>query len=192
MLKAEHWLKETAEGAEVETSEFLAALVRLQKPKLCLETGTAHGQTAEKIGKALLLNGFGVLHSCETEMDRVEASIERVKGLPVTVHHIQGIEFIRNWTGETFDFAFVDSWWNPVRMEEILELGTRMSPYGFLCLHDVCQNYGVTYDRFADQFGWMNLVFHTPYGLAVWQAPGPESWRFKYGGGGKMVELHEA
>jgi len=44
------WSKETPEGAEIETSELLAAMVRHQKPKWVLETGTA--------AVALLSGGF--------------------------------------------------------------------------------------------------------------------------------------
>ncbi|BAP55436.1 hypothetical protein THII_1139 [Thioploca ingrica] len=54
---------------EIELIEFIYTLVRLLKPKFCLETGTWRGFLAETIGCALQQNGRGRLISLEKEAD---------------------------------------------------------------------------------------------------------------------------
>jgi predicted O-methyltransferase YrrM len=177
------WRKETPEGAEIETSELLAALVRHQKPLRCLETGTAWGQTAQHIGQALKWNGRGNLVTCDIE-SRPEA-LARIKDLPVEFLQIKGIELIEQQESG-LDFVFIDSWWQQIRIEEVHAVIPKMAPGGLLCLHDVSQNYGLVY-RAAQESKWPNLVLHTPYGLAIFQAPGKEECI----GAGKMVDLQE-
>lgn len=176
------YTKETPEGAEIETSELLAALIRHQKPFRCLETGTAHGQTAEAIGRALRQNGRGILHTCDIERKPILA--DRLRDLPVVFHEKRGIDLINEMTFE-WDFVFIDSWWCPVRIEEVEAVVPKINPGGYLCLHDSSQNYRSVYDAALAASGWPSMVFHAPYGLAVLRRPSDDDWS----GVGKPVEL---
>ena len=64
--------------AEVETLEFLYALVRLTKPWICLETGAWHGHAASAIGRALRENGFGTLYTLECEGESADVARRRL------------------------------------------------------------------------------------------------------------------
>ena len=169
------WSKETHEGAESETSELLAAIVRHQKPLWCLETGTAHGQTSEAIGRALLANGRGQLWSCDIDRARVHNSRARVEGLPVQIFEQTGESLIRSivegMPDRRVDFCFIDSWWQPVRIEEVELVVPIIAPGGYLCLHDTCQNYAQVFETALRLTGWPHLVFHAPYGVSVFQKP---------------------
>lgn len=176
------WSKETPEGAEIETSELLASLVRHQKPIRCLETGTAWGQSAYYIGRALRDNGIGELLTCDIELK--PDAIKRIFGLPVVFHEKRGIDLI-NEQLDGINFAFIDSWWCPVRIEEALAIIPKMAPGGLLCLHDPSQNYASVYEAALAASGWPSMVFHAPYGLAVLRRPSDADWS----GVGKPVEL---
>jgi predicted O-methyltransferase YrrM len=180
----ELWSKESPEGAEIETSELLASLVRHQKPIQCLETGTAHGQTAEAIGKALQANGRGELFTCDIDLARVHNARGRVEGLPVKILCQPGIEFIQT-SDMIWDFVFIDSWWVDVRIEEMRAVVPKIAPGGLLCLHDPSQNYKWVYDKTVETVSWPNIVFHAPYGLAVFRKPSDEDWS----GVGKEIQL---
>jgi predicted O-methyltransferase YrrM len=159
-------------GAETETGDLLYGVVRLTKPLRCLETGTAMGDTAFRIGTALKENGLGHLYTCEIDDKSFAHSTERLKDLPVTVIQKKGIEVITE-AEEGFDFVFIDSWWIPVRTEEVLALVSqvKVNPRGIVCLHDVCQNYAPVSEALASASGWPNIIFHAPYGISMFQAP---------------------
>jgi predicted O-methyltransferase YrrM len=55
------YLKRDGESSTVNESHFLAALIRVIKPKTCVETGTHNGCTAKAIGDALRKNRSGHL-----------------------------------------------------------------------------------------------------------------------------------
>lgn len=57
-------------AAEDEVADFIAALVRLVKPRRVLEVGTAYGHTSAKIGTALQANGFGELDTIDGNKSR--------------------------------------------------------------------------------------------------------------------------
>lgn len=182
------WSKETPEGAEIETSELLASIVRHQKPEWVLETGTAHGQTAEAMGKALKANGRGELWSCDIDRFRVHNARARVEGLPVQIFEQTGESLIRSIAegipDRQLNMVFIDSWWCPVRIEEVELVIPLIAPGGYLCLHDCDQNYFGVYEA-AMKTGWPSMVFHAPYGLAVLRRPSDNDWS----GVGKEVTL---
>lgn len=177
------WRKRSELGAEVETGELLYGIVRLAKPELCAETGTGHGDTAFYIATALGENGAGHLHTAETDPDSIVLAREHLRNLPATVHATKGIDLIRS-IGTPIDFAFIDSWWVPVRIEEIEAIHPKMSSHGILVLHDTCQNYGNVHDRVLELTHWQHLVFQTPYGVSVFQK-GPPDFSYR----GRMVDL---
>jgi hypothetical protein len=79
------WSAYDPDTAEVEVIELVVAFVRGLKPELVLETGTGHGVTAERIGRALVANGHGRLVTIEIDPPRAEAARRRCAGLPVEV-----------------------------------------------------------------------------------------------------------
>jgi predicted O-methyltransferase YrrM len=81
----EFWHSADDESTEFEVTELVGALVRATQPELVVETGTAWGQTAEAIGRALAANGHGRLVSLEVDRDRALAARRRCAGLPVTI-----------------------------------------------------------------------------------------------------------
>jgi hypothetical protein len=99
----------------------------------------------------------------------------RVEGLPVKVLCQSGIEFIQT-SDMTWDFCFIDSWWCPVRIEEVEAVIPKINPGGYLCLHDPSQNYKSVYDVALGKSGWPSMVFHAPYGLAVLRRPCEDDW----------------
>jgi predicted O-methyltransferase YrrM len=173
MYKFGLWQREGEMAAERETGELLHSIVRLIKPQLVIETGTANGSTAYQMGLALKANGFGRLITCDTDQSSVAFSSARCADLPVEVRHCKGIELIEQ--ADEIDFAFVDSWWNAIRLEELRLLADKIKPRGLLALHDVCHNYRPVYDAFQGERNWPSVVFHAPLGLGLWQKPG--DWR---------------
>jgi predicted O-methyltransferase YrrM len=172
MYKFGLWQREGEMAAEREVGELLYGLVRLIKPINVIETGSANGSTAFQIGLALKANGQGLLQTCDTDEACVARTSFRCAKLPVQVHQSKGIELIEKLWDETIDFAFVDSWWNDVRTEELLKLASKIKPRRFLALHDANHNYKPSYERFTEQNPWQNVVFHSPLGLSLWQKPG--------------------
>jgi predicted O-methyltransferase YrrM len=156
---------------EVEVGEFLHGLVRLVKPRLCLETGTYVGDSAEQIGKALLKNGFGRLLTCDVDPETVKAASIRLQGLPVTVMESQGKVLIQSVSLTDIDFVFIDSGIQPVRLEELELLGNHnVAPLGIVAMHDVGFDCAELYDYFQ-QLHWPHLVFPSIVGLAIFQRP---------------------
>ena len=76
------------------------------QPRYVVETGSAWGQTAEAIGRALLRNGHGILDTIEPDNERSVRTAMRTEGLPVRVHKVPSMDFV---PAMTIDFAFFDS-----------------------------------------------------------------------------------
>ena len=68
--------------------------VQALQPDLVIETGSAFGVTAELIGKALLNNGQGILHTIEPVADRADATRKRCEELPVVVEQMSSMDFV--------------------------------------------------------------------------------------------------
>lgn len=81
----EWWHSADDESTELEVTELVAAFVRALQPELVLESGTAFGQTAEAIGRALVANGHGELLTTEIDLERAAIASDRCTGLPVSV-----------------------------------------------------------------------------------------------------------
>jgi predicted O-methyltransferase YrrM len=72
-------------AVELETADFLYALVRLLKPRLVLESGTGRGYASAFIGTALADNGYGTLITYEPLQAFADEARTRLVGLPVDV-----------------------------------------------------------------------------------------------------------
>jgi hypothetical protein len=102
----EYWHSADSDSTEYEVTALVAAFVTALQPEFVVETGTAFGQTAEAVGRALLRNGHGRLVTLETDPDRATFSRERCAGLPVEVLEIASLDYKPK---DAIDFAWFDS-----------------------------------------------------------------------------------
>lgn len=91
-------------GVELETAEFLYALVRAIKPKVVLEAGTGKGYASAFIAGALKENDRGNLVTYEPIPEFAAEARRRLAGLPAIV--VDGDS--SQYTG-TPDLVFLDS-----------------------------------------------------------------------------------
>jgi predicted O-methyltransferase YrrM len=158
-------------GVAAEEGALLFGIVRMLKPKVCIETGTLVGDSAFWIGLALRDNGFGCLVTCDTDKNRIEPAKERLKGLPVGVILQAGRDLIRT-AGSKFDFVHIDSGSPAERLEELTILDEQnIAPGGIVCWHDACVGYTAMYDSFSAKHDWPHLVMPSVVGLAIFQRP---------------------
>jgi hypothetical protein len=156
--------------SEVETIEFLHALVRLTKPGYCVETGTWLGHSAEAIGLALRQNGRGSLDTIEFDAEVAAATRERLASLAeiVEVHNRSSLEFT---PCDTIDFLLLDSALD-IRVAEFERYRRHLKAGALVIYHDTrindCQleNMVLPYIH-AGILSALN--FATPRGLLVCQ-----------------------
>jgi predicted O-methyltransferase YrrM len=173
-----HKRDDSLEGVTDEVGDLLYALVRMTKPKVCIETGTHIGDSAEKIGRALQANGSGYLLTCDISDVWVASASERLKDLPVRVIKASGNEILRNRPDtpdgkrDLMDFVFIDSGTAQERCDELMLLNeSNIAPLGIVAWHDACVGYPNMYDAFAPARDWPHLVFPSIVGIAVFQRP---------------------
>lgn len=155
-----------------EEADLLYGIVRMLKPKVCLETGTYLADSAFRIGQALRDNdNGGHLTTCDTTNEMVDAARSKLASLPVTVIKSKGVDLIAG-TEPPFDFVFIDSGSPEVRAEELHLLGPHnVSPYGIVVVHDLCVDYQSLYDILVP-WDWPHLVFDSQVGIGIFQRPG--------------------
>lgn len=160
----ERWQAVDCSAAEVEVSDFLAALVRFLKPDWVLETGTYLGITAQKIGRALRENGVGRLITLEVNPEYAEAARLRCEGLPVDV--IVG-ESSKYRPSNFFNLAFFDSRQED-RVLNFLKFRVWLGG-AIVCFHDTAPHHLVGKDvKKAERRGLIKTInFHTPRGLTI-------------------------
>ena len=157
-------------GVEQEVGALLYGLVRMTKPRICIETGTLVGDSAEWIGRALRDNGFGRLITCDIDPERIEPAIERLKELPVDVKQMHGQDLLDG--SGMMDFVHIDSGDPQCREKELMSLGDHnISPGGLVCWHDACVSYENMYGSFAAARDWPHLVLPSNVGVAIFQRP---------------------
>lgn len=172
----DRWHSTDDHSTEVEVSELIAGLVRGTQPDYVVETGSAWGQTAEAIGKALQANGHGWLVSLEPDPERAEFARERCAGLPVHIRKTISLAFI---PGEPIDLLFSDSLF-PLRLEEFRKFERDMPSGALVVFHDTAPGAGGgqlgNYRGLSDQIAaelphipWLNL--RTPRGVMIGQIP---------------------
>jgi len=128
-------------AAENEVADFIAALVRLVKPRRVLELGTAFGHTSKKIGLALQENGFGELDTLEIKRNRWEEARKRCEGLPINLH----LKSYEDWKpdGLFYDMAFFDSD-RANRDAEYKLFKPYLNEFATLIFHDAGEQHHVT------------------------------------------------
>ena len=156
--------------AEVETLEFLYALVRLIKPRLVLETGTWRGFAAAAMGRALRENGRGkmVTIECDLYSHREAAGlIARTNLLDIVeVIHGSSLEFELS---ESADFLLFDSDLS-IRGAEYEHFRPFFAPGALILFHDTSFEHRVVRDDLGPLFqkGELDGFFlSTPRGLSI-------------------------
>jgi predicted O-methyltransferase YrrM len=149
-------------ASEIELYDFLYGFIRLLKPSVVVETGCHRGFSSEAIGKALKVNGFGTLDTCDIEQIFVDATYQRTKGLPVNVHLTSAMSMLENI--KNVEFAFIDSGTGRVQEAKALNL----APHAYVLLHDAHQQ---DYPGFnaIKAFGWTAMKLPTPVGLGIFE-----------------------
>ena len=173
-----HKRDDSLSGVTDEVGDLLYALVRMTKPKVCIETGTHIGDSAERIGRALQANGTGYLLTCDVNDVWVNSASERLRDLPVRVIKAAGRDIIANRTDtpstnrDPFEFVFIDSGEEKERIEELMMLDeSNVAPLGIVAWHDACVGYPNMYEQFSAARNWPHLIFPSIVGIAVWQRP---------------------
>ena len=184
-------LFETVDGNATETEylELLQALIRVQKPERCLETGTYEGHGTRAIVKALVNNGRGHLATVETDIGRVIAATKQFQSKTCNVVHGDSLAYLAEYRGAPFDFVFLDSH-IPIRPDELRLLCERqlLAPEALIAIHDTsrlrtinfqgtpCPESAIFYQKMEallDQYFWLK-PFTFPYsrGMMLLRAQG--------------------
>lgn len=133
------WRAYDGMGTEVEVLYFLYSLVRMLKPKICVETGTWTGYGASYIGQALKDNGGGMLITAEPDMNKFGEATSLIHKLGlvdyVACKSLTGEEVIKGLFDTPIDFAFLDSDWD-TRLRELDLLKVGLSRSGIIAIHD--------------------------------------------------------
>lgn len=132
---------------EAEVGDFLWGLVRVLQPRFVVETGTADGDTTERIGAALAANGAGQCFSIEIGSSRAQRAAKRLRDLPVTV--LCGNSLAFDWSTvlppePQVDFVFIDG--GAERVNEFLRLKPYLAPGAFVAFHDTGNGLKVSED----------------------------------------------
>jgi predicted O-methyltransferase YrrM len=169
----EWWTSTDDHSTEIEVSDLIYGIVRGVQPDFCIETGTAWGQTAERIGQALFVNSHGRLVSLDTDPERVEFSARRCRGLPVEVLCMSAMEYTPT---EEIGFAFFDSLFN-LRVPEFLRYADNMRSGTVVAFHDSAPGHGggqfpsgrdLLNEIVAELGSVLDLVhFPTPRGITI-------------------------
>jgi predicted O-methyltransferase YrrM len=169
---SEPWLWSMFDGwtAELETIEFLYALVRLVKPRFVLETGTWHGMAALAMGSGLRDNGRGALASIELDTSSHAVAQQRIRDVELENHVrlVRGssLEFMPD---QPIDMALFDSELS-LRGKEFAHYQPYLAAGALVLFHDTSITHSVVAESvnklLAD--GILEGFFlPTPRGLAV-------------------------
>jgi predicted O-methyltransferase YrrM len=156
--------------AELETIEFLFALVRLVKPNFVLETGTWHGIAALAMGSGLRDNGRGRLLSIELDAKSHAVAQQRIRDadLESRVRLVCGssLDFVPD---QPIDLVLFDSDLS-LRSKEFAHYQPYLAPGALVLFHDTSSTHTVVAESvnklLADRI-LEGFLLPTPRGLAV-------------------------
>lgn len=162
-LHPEWWHAPDDDTTEIEVSELVASFVRALQPEVVIETGTAWGQTAQLIGKALRRNGHGHLFSTEVNAERVAFARRRCARLPVTVLEQPSLTFS---PPGPVGLAWLDSF-IPIRVQEAQALRPWLARGAVVGFHDCGPQHAYRPDvEQLAQAGWLRMIYlPTPRGV---------------------------
>jgi predicted O-methyltransferase YrrM len=176
----ERWHSPDSDSTEIEVSRLVAAFVEALRPDCVLETGTAFGQTAELIGKALKTGAPGAsLITFEVDPVRIIQARGRVVGLPVQVSRESSLEGIERLESEgmrkQFGFAWLDSLFE-LRVPELRAIRPLLTPGAIVGIHDCGEPGHTKYNNFArevaleaDRLAFGRISLPTPRGVTFLQ-----------------------
>ena len=138
--RAELFEAENSGATEKEYLSLLRALIAVSKPSLVLETGAWTGAGTHWLADGLYDNGFGRLISVERDTNACAAVARRLgeAGFEnVDIANCDSIDYLTNYHGKPFDFAFLDSHL-PTRADELRVLLERnlLRPGALVAIHD--------------------------------------------------------
>lgn len=165
----ERWHSLDADSAETEVSALVAAFVTALRPTLVVETGSAWGQTAEAIGKALDRAGVGVLHTIEPDPERADHTRQRCEGLPVVVEQMKSLDFT---PPDKVGFAWFDSLLE-LRVDEFRHYHQHLAEGAIVGFHDTGEQFGPFRDHIMEletEGLLLPLELRTPRGLILGEA----------------------
>lgn len=168
-MEAVKWAYDGTKATEREVADFLAALIRLSKPAVVVETGTYTGTTTRRLAEALKANDYGHLYTIENDpaltKHYAEMELDRT-----TFVNGDSLAYVAEM--DEIDFAFVDCGDPKHRLEVLEAVGWNMTEGGFVALHD---HHFYRGERLKEQaiklMGWPVLTFEAVNGLLVWELP---------------------
>jgi len=126
-------------GIEVETGEFLYAMVRLLKPENVLETGTHWGVGAAYMGSALKENGKGQLDTIEFLPEIRTRAVKRIQALGLekwVLCHLGDVAKFDPPEGLKYKLILLDT--EPqTRFAELVKFYKNLDEGGFVFIHDL-------------------------------------------------------
>lgn len=122
------------EAASAEERLLLYSLVRITKPRVCLEIGTHRGLSTLAIAKALSDNGLGIVHTVDPKDWGAEQNYQDFQLTPyIKYHQVEALEFDL----DEIDFIFFDGLHGYEAVEaEIKRFIPRLNEHGVALFHD--------------------------------------------------------
>lgn len=163
------WSAPDKDATEVEVTAFVAALVRLVKPSVVVETGTYMGHTTSAIAEALAANTVGRVWTFETDQARALTAYEtlrdHVDAGRVVIHNTKATP---DMLPARIDLAFLDSGMCD-RQVDMDAVWPRVTPGGLVLVHDASPDRPPGKVRPPDRY--VMFDFATPRGLYAFQKP---------------------
>ena len=166
--EAEGWTYSGDMSTEGEVLQVLFALVRVEKPEICVETGTYMGHGTKAISDALEMNGRGHLWTIELDEAYEYASRD-------SVTYIQGdsVEWAANEAPDFIDLAFIDCGPPEIRVQAFANIFPKVKDDGLLLTHDVSFYEDAFLRELEESIGQQaDMVFPALNGLAIWRKKG--------------------
>ena len=164
----EGWRYDGSMRTEGEVLDLIYALVCIEKPEVCVETGTYHGHGTRAIMEGLESNGKGHLWTVENDREMVYAPQDRV-----TYNFADSVEWSANEAPDGIDFQFIDCGEPVTRVEVARNLWPKLKPGKLMLVHDVTfyeDAFLHALEEAVEQKATM--IFEALNGLAVWRKHG--------------------
>lgn len=134
-----YWPNTFPSAIDEATAGLLYDLVRLFRPEVAVEIGTAKGNSAIAIGQALKENGFGKLYTIDPiELELVKIAI-RKSGLKKQIEYVVDFStnFIPKKNFQKIDFVFIDGDHGYENVKKDFDLVKNLVPKGgVIAFHD--------------------------------------------------------
>lgn len=151
------------------TTDIMCSIMYATKPKILLETGTYLGLTTSMLLANMIPNA--VLHTIDSFVSQGVIPHEVLNHPQIKFHQDDALQWIKDYDGPPFEFAFIDDDHTAEHVDQELEaLIPKMAPNSLICLHDV---YGIfNLHRVVTKYGGFNLklpLLHAAGGLGLIQ-----------------------